>query len=256
MTASAVTYAQLEDAVRIRADVVIGASSRWTTAKIADMIGRSLKKWQQLLVDSGDDTSLKVARVTTNPSAAIDGDGWAPRQYIAQPAGLFMVRGIDIYRAGNEQPHSMLTIDEAERNDPTLVGEWWRTPITGMPRFYRLGGTTASAANQNIIQVFPWADTVYTCDIRYIQAVPPTVAASTYDFVCGGEEFVILDAAYQILVADGRAGTAEAISGLKEERMLTEQNVLMALSRRSSFRKRDTWLERRNARRAGWWRYG
>lgn len=251
MSASVVTYAELEDAVKTRADIVAGSGQRWTTAKLQSAIGRSLKKWAQLLVDAGDDTNLKIARVQTSPSSTISADGWAPRQYIAQPAGLFSVRGIDIYPTGNDEPISMLTFDEAERNDRSLRGYWWNDVNTGMPRFYRLGGMDGSAS---LIQLYPWADGIYTCDIRYIPALPTDLGSTSYDFVCGGEEFVILDAAMQILVPDGRAGTAEYIAGLREEREQVKQEVTAALSRRGSFRRRDTWLERRNLEsRWRWW---
>lgn len=253
MTASSVTYAELEEAVKTRADVVVGASARWTTAKLATIIGRSLKKWNQLLVDAGDDTNLKIHRTATNPDTTLSADNWSPNRWIDQPPALFAVRGIDIYLPGQDAPFSMLTFDEAERNDASLRGAWWRENNIGHPRFYRLGGADADAPDRSIIQIYPWADGIYTCDIRYLPATPPAVG-STYEFICGGEEFVILDAAMQVLVPDGRAGTAEYIAGMREERDRVEQNCLMALGRRGSFRRRDTWLERRNARLAGWWR--
>lgn len=255
MTASSVTYAELEEAVRTRADIIVGSGARWTTTKLQPVITRSLKKWAQLLVDAGDDTNLKIHRTQTNPSATLSADNWTPNRWIDQPVGMFAVRGIDIYLQGNTTPLSMQTFDEAERNDRSLRGAWWSEQNIGQPLFYRIGGTDDDAPERNIIQIYPWADAVYTCDIRYIPAMPPVGAGTSYDFVCGGEEFVILDAAMQLMVPDGKAGTAEYLAGMREERERVEQNILMALGRRASFRRHDSWLERRALRSTSWrWR--
>lgn len=253
MTVSALTYAQLEELVASRADVVVG-TGRWTTAMLSSIISVSLKKWNRLLADAGDDLNLKIQRVTTSPSSTIGAEGWAPRQYIVAPDSCMEIRGIDIYPTGNDAPLSMMTFDEAERNDARYQGSWWAEQNTGIPIYYRQGGSTPAATN--IIQIYPWADGVYTCDIRYLPAFPTALASTSYDFILGGEEFVILDAAMRILERDGRAGTPEFLAGLREERTLVEADILIGLARRSVTRRRDTWLERRNLASLARWRAG
>lgn len=251
MTVSALTYAELESATATRADIVVG-TGRWTTAKLQAIINRSLKKWNLLMVDAGDDTNLRIQRVTTSTSAVIGANGWQPRQFVAAPDSCLVIRGIDVYPTGSQRPVSMRTYDEAERNDATFRGDWWLSANVGMPLMYRQGGTQPDATN--IIQIYPWANAVYTLDIRYLPAFPTALASTSYDFILGGEEFVILDAAMQLLVTDGRAGTAEFLAGMREERDKVKDEALADLSRRAAFHKRDTWLERRLARNA--WRRG
>lgn len=242
MTVSSITYAALEASVADRADIVVSATGRHTTAKMLDRITQSLKKWNLLLANAGDDTYLKVQRVTTDPSATIGAEGWAPRQYLLAPDSLLFLRGIDIYPSGSQRPISMIPFDEAGRNNPQIQHNWWLEGNTGLPTFYRQGGVVGTA---NLIQIHPWADGVYTCDIRYLPGFPPAGASTSYDFILGGEEFVILDAAMKCLVPDGRAGTAEFMAGLREERDRVEADILVNLSRRSNFQRRDSWADRR-----------
>jgi hypothetical protein len=246
-----VTYTSLEAAVADRADIVVN-TGRHTTAKMQARIYRSIKKWELLLASAGDDTHLKIYRTTTDPDATLGPDNWSPRQYIVQPEGMLFVRGIDIYRSG--RPYAMVTFSEAERGDPTLLGEWWAAPNVGMPTRYRLGGRLA-ATDQYLIQISPWADAPYTVDVRYIPAPPnPDSAGTSFDLVLGGESFVIADAALQCLTTDGRSGTPEFQALLMSERDACRDEALADLSRRGSYRKRDTWLERRRLRMVSRWR--
>lgn len=242
MAARSRTLQQLIDAVSDRADVVPAASGvRHTIAIVTDRINRSIQRWKLMVAEAGDDADMLTVRTTTNASAVRDANNWAPQQYLLQPAGLMLLRGIDIWETGT-RPVAMLPADELERDDAFRLREWWSNGGTGMPAFYRLGGNAVAGG---IIQIFPWADGTYTVDLRYTPAwVDVTNAATAIDFVLGGDEWVVNDAAIQTLIRDGQGGGAAAQSCRGWNQKL-EQDMLFALARRSPVRKVDTRERRR-----------
>ncbi len=251
MAVGSYTFAELESMAADRADIIVSADGRHTTAKMQVRFARSLKKWTLLTANAGDDTYLKIYRATTNPSATIGADTWAPRQYLDLPEACLLIRGVDIYRSANQRPISMVTFDEAERNDPTLRGFWWNDQNTGFPTRYRVGGLVAD--NDTVImQIHPWADAVYTVDIRYIPDLQE-VAITDFPLINGGEEYILCDMAMACMETDGRAGTAE-YAAIKLRRDEVEASTVAGLSRRASFHRRDTWAEQRFARGRAYWR--
>lgn len=237
MAARTRTLTQLQDALAERADIAIAASGvRDTTSIVNTRLNRAIQRWLLMVAESGDDANLKTVRTATATSQTRDAANWAPCQYVAQPSGLLFVRGIDIY-AGSTAV-SMQEISEGERNMFAMTDEWLADGKTGTPVFYRLGGINAAAAS--LIQIFPWADAVYTVDLRYIAAhTDISTGSDTIDFVAGGEEWVVNDAALQTLLADGLAGTAtySAMMGMNAQ---IERDMRFTLGKRSTIRKSDT----------------
>lgn len=257
MAARTRTLQQLLDGVARRADLNIADTGvRHTTALVTADINKACQKWIRMVAEAGDDTNMLTVRTATATSTTRDAKNWAPNQYIAQPAGLMFVRGIDIW-SGNT-PLAMMDVAELERNDSQLALSWWNTGGTGLPIFYRLGGT--NNAGNLLIQIFPWADAVYTVDIRYIpnltdfnEATPDVNA--TMEFILGGEDWVEIETAMRALRSDGLAGTAE-FADMRAEKREIEASLAFALAGRASPRKVDTVERRRLLRQlsAGPWR--
>lgn len=237
------TLQQLLDGVSDRADINIATSGvRHTQAKVTDRINRSVQRWLLMVAESGDDTNLKSSRTTTSTSTTRDSNNWAPNQYVALPSGAVLIRGMDVW-VNATSPVAMLRVDELERNDAQMATTWWLSGGIGMPVFYRVGGI--NQAGSNLIQIFPWADAVYTIDIRYIPALTDLSGLSdTVDFICGGEEWVINDVAMQTLISDGLAGGAEmgAIAAMNRK---LEDELKFTLACRGGLRKVDTRERRR-----------
>jgi len=241
------TLQQLLDGVADRADIDVAASGvRHTNALVTLRLNRSIQKWKTLVAEAGDDTGLLTTRTATATSTVRDANNWAPYQYIAQPTGCMLIRGIDIW-SGNT-PIAMMGIDELERNDSSLLSSWWGAAgvQTGMPVFFRLGGTNASGAA--LIQVFPYADAVYTVDIRYIPAHTDLSASSdlstAIEFICGGEDWVELDAAMESLRQSSLAGIPE-YQDMAREKLALERRLAFTLAKRANIRKLDTRDRRR-----------
>jgi len=241
------TLQQLLDGVADRADVNVAASGvRHTNALVTLRLNRAIQKWKTLVAEAGDDTGLVTTRTATATSTVRDANNWAPYQYVAQPTGCMLIRGIDIW-TGNT-PIAMMGIDELERNDASIMSNWWggSGTQTGMPVFFRLGGTNAGGAS--LIQVFPYADAVYTVDVRYIPAHTDLSASSdlstAIEFVCGGEDWVELSAAMETLRNDGLTGTAEYQS-MAGEQMRVQDHMAFTLACRGKVRKMDTRERRR-----------
>ncbi len=199
------TLTQLRDALADRADVSVAASGVRDTHTVVDArINRAIQRWKLMVAESGDDTFLLTSRTATSASTTRDAANWAPCMYIAQPTAMLFVRGIDIW--DGETPIEMMAVDEAQRNVGHAL-QFDGSGGTGFPVFYRVGGT--NNAGSQIIQLFPWADGAYTIDVRYIPAhVDLTTGSDTVDFIAGGEEWVVNDAAMQTLISDGLAGSA------------------------------------------------
>lgn len=252
------TLQQLLNGVADRADVNVAASGvRHTNALVTLRVNRSIQKWKKLLSEAGDDTNMLSTRTTTSTSTTRDANNWAPYQYVDQPSGCMVIRGMDVW-SGNT-PIAMMPIDELERNDASLFSSWWGTGSvqTGLPVFYRMGGT--KAAGGQLIQIFPFADAAYTVDIRYIPAhtdLSDTSDLSTaVEFICGGEDWVELDAAMETLRKDGLAGTHE-YQTMAIDRRMVEREMAFTLAKRGHVRKLDTHARRRalQALAAGPWR--
>lgn len=235
------TLQNLLDGVSDRADVDIAVSGvRHTQAKVTDRINRAAERWLAMIAESGDDTNLKTTRTATAISSVRDANNWAPNQYVSMPSGAMLIRGIDIFT--NNTPLAMLPVDELERNDTQLANSWWLNGGIGLPVLYRVGGTNGSGSN--IIQIFPWADAVYTVDIRYIPNLVDLVNVSdTMDFISSGDMWVINEAAMETLLSDGLAGMPEyqTIQGKNRE---IEAELRFTLAKRGRIRKVDT-IERR-----------
>lgn len=239
------TLTQLRDGVADRADVDVAASGVRHTHTVVDArINRAIQRWLMIQAEAGDDSRLKISTTTTSASSTPDANNWEPRQYVALPSDFALLRGIDVFD-GNE-PIELLPYEEIERNDNERVTSWFVWDNTGFPIGYRIGGQ--NAAGSDIVQIFPKADGAYTVHIRYIPVhTDLTNAADTVDFVFGGEEFVINDAAYQTLRADGLAGSAEAQAMMVEMREL-EKKLAFSLATRKGVaarRKMDTYGRRR-----------
>lgn len=241
------TLQQLLDGVADRADINIAASGvRHTNALVTLRLNRAIQKWKTLLAAAGDDTNLRTSRTTTATSTVRDANNWAPYQYIAQPTGCMVVRGIDVW-SGNT-PIAMMPIDELERDDASSLSNWLGTGgvQTGMPVFYRIGGTNASGSA--LIQLFPYADAIYTIDVRYIPAHTDLDAvadlSTAVEFVCGGENWVELEAGMESLRRDGLAGSAEYQSMAIDHRII-EREMAFTLAKRGHTRKLDTHARRR-----------
>lgn len=253
MTVRTRTLQQLLDGVSDRADVNIAASGvRHTTALVTTRINRAVQRWLLMAAESGDDTNLLSFRTATATGTTRDANNWQPNQYVALPNGCMFIRGIDVWNGVT--PLAMLRVDELERDDAQLANTWWIAGGTGMPVFYRMGGTNAAGAN--IVQVFPWANAIYTIDIRYLPALTDLVnPTDVVDFIAGGEEWVINDAAAQTLRNDGLAASAEYAACIADNQKLEDQLRFM-LACRGTIRKVDQ-RERRRILRAlsvGPWR--
>lgn len=253
MSARTRTLLQLRDGVADRGDLVIAASGvRHTTTLVNARINRAIQRWLLMVAEAGDDTNLKTSRVSTATSTTRDANNWAPYQYIEAPTSCQLIRGMDVW--SNNTPIPMMTCDEAERDDPQMAGLWWANGQTGMPVFYRQGGTNASSAA--IIQIFPWANAVYTIDVRYIPAhVDLTSDSHTIDFIGGGEEWVINDAVMQSKMTDFVSGTAD-MSALMSWNKKIEDQLNFMLACRGVTRRQDTVGRRDMLRRmsVGGWR--
>jgi hypothetical protein len=244
------TLQQLLDGVSDRADVVVDASAgtRHSNEKVTLRLNRAIQKWKTLLSKAGDDTNLKSSRLTTSTSATRDANNFAPYQYVVEPTGCMVIRGMDVW-TGNT-PIAMMPIDELERNDRATLWPWLggSGAQTGMPVFYRIGGTRASDG-ANLIQIFPFADAVYTIDVRYVPAHvdldDSSDLSTAVEFVCGGEDWVELDAAMETLRNDGLAGTPEYASMSVDKRMV-ERDMAFTIAKRGPTRKVDTVARRRN----------
>lgn len=242
------TLQQLRDAVSDRADVAVAASGvRHTETKVDARINRAIQRWLNLVAECGDDTFLLTTRTATATSATKDAADWAPREYIAQPSGMLVLRGVTIWQ-GNI-PNEMELADDMERSD-------FVNPLTansvGLPIAYRLGGTNAAGAA--LIQIFPWADAVYTVDLRYLPAhTDLSTGSQTVDFLAGGEEWVANDAAMQTFLADGLAGHPNygAMAAMNTQ---IEEDLRIMCARRSATRKRDAVGQRKWLRARATWR--
>lgn len=248
MAARTRTLQQLLDGVADRGDFTIAASGRHTTTTVTARINRSIQRWLLMVCEAGDDTNLKTVRTATTVSTVRDTSNWAPNQYVAQPAGLLHIRGIDVW--SNNTPIPMAPADESERDDAQLAAIWLGS-VTGMPVFYRIGGTNQAGAN--LIQIFPWADAVYTVDIRYIPAHVDltTPATDTIDFIAGGEEWVINDVVLQSKITDGL--DASMLVGWNAK---IEKELFFMLACRGHSRREDTVGRREMLKRmaVGGWR--
>lgn len=253
MSARTRTLSQLRDGVADRGDIVISASgTRHTTALVNARLNRAIQRWLLMIAEAGDQTNLKTARTSTATSTTRDANNWAPYQYVAQPSNLLYLVGMDIW--SNNTPIAMMPADELERDDAQLANMWWANGATGMPVFYRLGGINASGSS--LIQVTPWADAVYTVDIRYIPAhVDLSQDSDTIDFIAGGEEWVINDAVLQSKVTDGISGTAD-LSVITGWNAKIEQELRFTLACRGVHRRQDTVSRREMLKRmsVGGWR--
>lgn len=241
------TLQQLLDDVADKADVNIAVSGvRETNAKVTRRLNQSIQDWKRLVAEAGDDTFLLTSRTTTATSTTRDAANWAPYQYIAQPTGMMLVRGIDVW--SGQTPIAMLPIDELERNDAAPWAGWLGSGVvhTGMPVFYRVGGT--NAAGSPIIQLFPYADAVYTVDVRYVPTHTDLDDVDDLDtaveFICGGERWVVLDAAMETLRAGALAGTPE-YADMRAERDRIKSEMAYTLACRGELRKTDTRERRR-----------
>lgn len=245
MTQRTRTLQQLLDAVADRADVAYATSGvRHTTALMVYRINQAIQRWKAMVADAGDDADLLTVSTTTSSSATRDAKNWAPQQYLAQPANLMRVRGLDIYPIAG-RPLAMLPADDLERDDAFRFRVWWGQGGTGLPVLYRMGGT--NNAGQQLIQIFPWADAVYPVDIRYVPNwVDLTVSdlAIPIDFLLGGDEWVVNDAALQTLTRDGQAGGSSA-QLCRNWNVDLEQKMRFELAKRSPLNKLDTRERRR-----------
>lgn len=243
--ARSVTLEDLRCDVGDRADVHVSASgTRHTYDKIHRRINRAIQRWRLLCATAGDDTYMKVATVTTSSSSTPDAAGWAPRQYIAQPSDFAWLRGMDIFEGS--EPIEMLTLEELERNDFDRGLSWGISDGLGIPVAYMLGGT--NAAGSSLIQIFPKADGVYTIRLRYLPVhTDITEPTDTVDFIFGGEEWVINDAALQTLRSDGLAGSAEAQACAAENTKLERELSFAVSARRGGAQRR---IDTRGRRRA------
>lgn len=254
MSARTVTLSALRTAVSDRGDITISASGRHTAARVNARINRAIQRWLLMMAESGDDTNLQVDRNLTQTSTTRDANNWAPYQYITLPAGAVFIRGIDVW--SGTTPITMMTCDEAERNDGQLSTLFGGSGVTGMPVFYRIGGTNAAGAN--IIQIFPWADAVYTMDVRYIPAHEDLSGDNdAIDFIAGGDEWVVNDVVMQSKMNDGISGTADmsTIIGWNKE---IEKDLRFMLACRGTTRRQDTSGRREMLKRlsVGSWRFG
>lgn len=252
------TLQQLIDAVAERCDVTTGVSGvRETHAKLTARINRSIQKWKLLAAQAGDDTELLTTRTTTSASTTRDAKNWAPNQYITLPTACMLIRGMDVW-SGN-MPIAMMEVSEAERNDATRFWTWDSpSATTGMPVFYRLGGTNNAAAQ--LIQLFPYADAVYTIDVRYIPAHTDLDSVDDLDteieFILGGEEWVELDAALETMRSASMADAAPGFfQSLRADREAVARKMAFSLASRNTVRKIDSFARRRELRalsRSGW----
>lgn len=242
------TLQQLIDAVAERCDVITGASGvRETHAKLTARLNRSIQKWKRMVAEAGDDTNLLTTRTATATSQTRDATNWAPYQYIALPTACMLVRGIDIW-SGNSAI-AMMRLDELERNDGALFADWVGTSAhTGMPVFYRIGGT--NNAGTQLIQLFPYADAVYTVDVRYVPAHTDLDAVddlgTEIEFICGGEEWVELDASLETLRIASMADAAPGMfQSMRADRAEVARDMQFTLASRGAIRKVDTKERRR-----------
>jgi hypothetical protein len=244
---------QLRTAVADRGDITIATSGvRHTTSLVNSRINRAIQRWFNMIAEAGDDTNLQSERNATQTSTTRDANNWAPYQYITLPTTAMLIRGIDIWDGNTPIP--MMTADEAERDDAQLASLFAATQATGMPVFYRIGGINAAGAS--IIQIFPWADAVYTMDVRFIPALEDLSNDSdAVDFIAGGEEWVINDAVMQSKMTDGLSGTADmsTIVGWNEK---IEKDLRFMLACRGTTRRQDTVGRREMLKRisVGGWR--
>ncbi len=253
MSARTRTLLQLRTAVADRGDISIATSGvRHTTSLVNDRLNRAIQRWLLMIADAGDQTNLKTTRTATATSTTRDAANWAPYQYVAQPSGLLYLVGMDIW--SNNTPIAMMKGDEMERNDAQLSNLWWSNGATGMPVFYRLGGINASGTS--LIQISPWADAVYTVDVRYIPAhTDLSQDGDTIDFIAGGEEWVVNDAVMQSKITDGISGTADLSAIISWNREI-EKDLRFTLACRGVHRKQDTVDRREMLKRmsVGGWR--
>lgn len=248
------TLTQLQEALADRASVNVAASgTRHTTAIVNARLNRAIQRWRSLCAEAGDDSFMKVAKLTTGSSTTEDTAMWAPNQYIEQPADFLYLRGLDILD-GTERIE-MFPLEELERNDFEGAVIWGITNGVGFPIAYRVGGTN-EAGNQ-LLQLFPRSDGVYTVYLRYIPSHTDLATGSdTVDFIAGGEEWVVNDATIQTLVADGLAGSAETQALASWNAKLEQDLRFMLASRRggASRRKLDTRGRRRSVLSMARWR--
>lgn len=241
------TLTQLRDGVADRADVTVAASGCRHTHTVVDArINRAIQRWLLMCAEAGDDTRLKINSTVTATSSTADANGWEPRQYVALPTDFMLLRGIDAL--DGTEPIELMPVEELERNDTERLSSYLYADSTGFPVGYRIGGYRASDSAQ-IVQVFPKADAVYTVKLRYIPVhTDLTTGSDTIDFIAGGEEWVINDAAAQTLRADGMAGNPEVAAMYAENRVLESKLAFLVASRGGTAARRK--LDTRGRRRA------
>lgn len=271
------TLAELLVSIADRADITIASGARHTPALVTERLNRAVQRWGRMVAECGDDLNLQTVRVTTETSTTRDARNWAPCQYIDQPDGLVYVRSIDIWPNGTSGRSITLdNADELERGEPDFAA-WLQTgnPMTGTPRAYRLGGhrvlttseqvaipdtdpveyeTVETTSFPPIIQLFPWANAVYTMDVRYIAAADTLEDDDdTVDFIAGGEEWVVNDVALQSKIGDELATPGAQMMRQWNQQIETDLRFMMGC--RGFTRRQDTFGRRRDGRwNARWWR--
>lgn len=229
------TLTQLEDALADRCDVTIGTGYRHTQTYAWARLNRSIGRWKALLAECGDDSNLTTSRTTTATSSTKDASNWAPREYVAQPPGLLYLRSLTYW--DGDVPVPMMEIGEAQRLGWVPAGLDVGATVTGRPSFFRLGGT--NAAGSAIVQIYPFADAVYTLEFRYIPAhTDLSSGANTVEVGASGDEWIVNDAAIQTLANDGLLGTPE-VQALAAWNAKLEREVRFAAACRGSREKYD-----------------
>jgi hypothetical protein len=239
--ARTVTLTQLQEALSDRCDVTIGTGYRHTTTLANARLNRSMGRWKLIMAEAGDDSLLLTTRVSTTTSATKDAANWAPREYIAQPSGLLVLRSMVIW--DSDQPVHMMEIGQSERlawlPQVTTLG----TAVAGMPVFYRLGGT--NNAGSALVQLYPYADAVYSIDVSYIPAhTDLSSGSSTVEVGANGDEWIVNDAAIQTLANDGLLGTPEA-QALQAWNAKLEREARFAMACRGAREKYDAGARKR-----------
>lgn len=236
------TLQNLRDGVAEVADVTVAASGVRHTNAVVDMrINRAWMRWYKMLAESGDDTYLKSATLTTTNSTTTVNGSRPQNQWITIADTIMLIRGCDIYSGNTSIP--MLPADFLERDDAASLRASWQSGMTGFPTFYRMGSLSIGGVTVqpgSVIEIFPWADNAYRIDLWYIPGpLNLTNPSDTLECVSSGDEWIINDAAMQTLRTDGLADSP-AFSALAAANAKLEAEMRYTLACRGQVRKVDT----------------
>jgi len=224
------TLLDLRDAVRERSDTV--GSRRVTDAKVNRAINSAIRRFYAKVVPLAEDHFTARAVLTTDAAgsyAELPDDFLVLRDVAWDPGGIPAVEPLLLTEGGDPlatEGGDSIALEEdgveaSSEPDACLepmgrfqLQDRWRYPRRGWNKgcgvAYRLVGPPGAPKRMEFV---PIAGAARVVVVRYVPT-PPVLATDTdtFDGMTGAEEWVIWDAAIQILIAeesDARQATAE-----------------------------------------------